>query len=241
MLRTCGHLLGRGGHLLQLVVDVADFRENERQHGVTVGYAPYAPFDLLAAFGHGICRCAGIGAYLFHQLRNLLCSLFGLIRQLANFSGNDGKTASMLADSGSLDRRIQREQVRLRADIRDELDHAADRRGPLFQANDGGGGCFGRRLKFFHIGHRPFQLDAALLRFRRHFACGNGDRGGRVGDASYAHGHFGYGLRRIGSIAVLLLCPLGDTVDRCGYGLGSLAGLFGTGGQLLGRRPDGHG
>ena len=101
------------------------------------------------------------------QFRNALRRFLRLLRQLANFVRDYGKPASLLAGSGRLDGRIQRQQVRLPGNTGNNTDNLPDFFGTLAQFRHHLGriihGFFNRR----HLRHRPAYGQIAFFGFPR--------------------------------------------------------------------------
>ena len=57
---------------------------------------------------------------------NIFGGLRGLLGQLLDFGGHDGKALAGVAGAGGLDRGIQRQQIGLLGDVLDHFDHLAD-------------------------------------------------------------------------------------------------------------------
>src|SRR2546430_1707825 len=114
-----------GGDLADPPHDLADLADRLRRGGGTV-------VDAVGSFGD---RGGGLG---------------GLLRQALDLLGDDGEALAGFAGAGGLDGRVESEQVRLRGDRLDQLDHAADLAAGLTERRDhparpGGGGHRGLR------------------------------------------------------------------------------------------------
>ena len=60
--------------------------------------------------------------HLVQRCLDLLRRLARLLSELADFLCDDGKAAALLTSTGSLDGRVEAEEVRLARDVRDEID-----------------------------------------------------------------------------------------------------------------------
>ena len=85
---------------------------------------------------------AGGGLHLGDLAADLLGRLGGLRGKLLHFRGDDREAAAGLAGARRLDRRIEREQIGLLGDRRDQLHHVADAAGRLRQRRDARVGLF---------------------------------------------------------------------------------------------------
>ena len=99
-------------------------------------------------------RRGGVALDRLHPAGDVLGRLRRLLRQLLDLVGDDGEALAGLAGPRRLDRRVQRQQVRLLGDARDHLDDVADLGRGLAQLRDGrrrrlrGGRRRGRRPRW---------------------------------------------------------------------------------------------
>ncbi|MCY1353811.1 hypothetical protein D9M69_401650 [compost metagenome] len=144
--------------------------------------------------------------------------------QAAHLVGHHRETTAGLAGAGGLDGGVERQQVGLLGHRADHIQHIADLRAVLMQA----GHHLGRSL---HPGGQPLDLGDGVL---HHLVAPAGLLAGELRGASGLPGVAGHLLHRVGHL-------LHGGGDLDGFGLLLLdpgAGLFGDGGQRLGRAAD---
>ena len=168
-----------------------------------------------------------------------------LLGELADFVGDDGEAAAVLASAGGLDGGVQRQEVRLLGDARDRADDLLDVFGVMAELDDGRARAVDAVADAAHLpdGLRErcavavHRVDAGLVFCERfegealHAADGAVDAAdGRRGvvDMAFllldAHGHLADGL--------------GDVVHVLERLLGCARELFARGGQRLARAAD---
>ena len=105
---------------------------------------------------------------------DLLRRLAGALREALHFLGHDGEAAAGLAGGRRLDRRVEREDVRLLGDVRDQLDDVADLERRFAEALDPLRRVLDLRADLVHAGDLVLHRLRALLgggeRLLRHLA-----------------------------------------------------------------------
>jgi len=148
------------------------------------------------------------------DLRGALLRLFG---ELADFVGDDGKAAALLARPGRLDGGVEREEVRLLGNRADRVDDAGDLLGAAGEIADGRRHRAGRLADRPHGGRR---LLGGLGPVERDLANGSGGGGGLLG------------------LGNRLLHVSGDLLATAQHAVDDVDLALGSGGHLGDRRAD---
>ena len=112
-------LLDAGAHVLDALADL-----QERLAGLLDRVD--ATLCLLGTDLDDLHRALRLVLDLLDQLGDGRSGLLGLLGEVTDLLGDDGEAAAVLAGAGSLDRGVERQQVRLRGDAGDRLDDPAD-------------------------------------------------------------------------------------------------------------------
>ena len=151
---------------------------------------------------HGLVR---IGLDRADEHLDLLRRARGTFGQLLDLVGDDGEPAAGLSGPRRLDRRVERQDVRLLGDLLDELDDVADLLRALAEALDALARVLNRFADRVHAGDRaPYGL-AALVRDLDRVACDVGAALGVAGDFFDRDRHARHRLRRRGGLFCLSL------------------------------------
>ncbi len=105
-----------------------------------------------------------LGLHLVDLAHDIAGGQGGLFRQAANLPGNHGEAAARLAGACRLDRRIERQQIRLAGDTADEIDDAVDLPRTLGQGVDLVRGLL---QAAFHLGGTALQFTEVTLVVQR--------------------------------------------------------------------------
>ena len=173
--------------------------------------------ELVDAFLHGGHRVLAALADLLRESADLLGAAAGRLGQLADFVGDHGEAAAVLAGACGFDGGVEREEVRLLGDPGDGDDDLADLLSLLAEGEDGLGRGFDLGENLLDLLRGELGRGAARLR-----------RGGRAG------GHFRSRLRGVGAG----LDRGGDAGDQAGGTLDQAQLLFGALGDGVHRLLD---
>ena len=183
----------------------------------------------------------GLGLDLADQRGDLTRGALGLLGELADFLGDDGEAAALLAGAGGLDGGVEREEVGLLGDAGDGVDDAADLGGLGGEALHGGADLRAGALDLAdRVGGLRGGADAVLGDPAGLLGGFGGGRRG-LGAGAGGAGRFLHGLSGGLDHADLALGAMGDVGDGGGDLADGATGLLGGGRHLLRGGGDGPG